>query len=245
MNTGIVSRVLLVGILAGLVAGLVLTGIQRLAVVPMIFEAESYEIGGHSHGDEAAAGHGEATTGAQVEAWAPDDGLERTLFTALANVLAAVGFGLLLSAGFALRGGVNWWKGVLWGLAGFLTFNFAPALGLPPELPGAAAGELGARQFWWILTVICTGGGLALLAFASKLSFKALGAVLLLVPHVIGAPQPEAHGGLAPAELEQAFVLVSLVTNAVFWTVLGLVAGLLFEHWPGAARKGGRHEAMA
>ena len=36
--------------------------------------------------------------------------------------------------------------GIIWGLAGFIAVHFAPAIGLPPELPGSSAADVGARQ---------------------------------------------------------------------------------------------------
>ena len=222
MTGGVVSRIFFAAILAGAVAGLLLTGFQKLAVVPMILEAESYEGAGHDHGEAAAHEHDE-------EAWAPQDGMERTAYTGLANVITAIGFGLLLTAGYALRGGIDWRRGVLWGLGGFMAFSLAPSFGHPPELPGAAAAELGARQFWWVLTVVLTAGGLALIAFAPRVALKGLGALLIVVPHIVGAPHPEEHGGLAPAELAQSFIYASLVSNAVFWVILGGLTGFLFS----------------
>ena len=50
-------------------------------------------------------------------------------------------------------------------MAGFAVFMLAPSLGLPPELPGMPAAELGPRQVWWLLTAAATAAGLALLAF--------------------------------------------------------------------------------
>lgn len=230
MTGGIVSRILLAGLLAGGIAGVFLTGMQRFAVVPMILEAETYETAGDGH----AAGHGDAA--GEEEAWAPEEGMERTAYTALTNVLAAVGFGLLLSAGYALRGGVDWRRGVVWGLAGFAAFNLAPGIGLPPELPGAAAAELGARQVWWLLTAMLTAGGLGVIAFAPRLPIKALGVVLIIGPHIVGAPHPEGqHGGLSPAELEQAFIYASLITNGVFWIVLGALTAFLFDRFGNTA----------
>ena len=95
-------RIVLSAALSGLVVGLLITVVQQFTVIPMILEAETYEVGapaateavgqpghshhGHSHGHEA----GEAE-------WAPDDGMERTFYTALTNTLAAIGFGLYWS----------------------------------------------------------------------------------------------------------------------------------------------------
>lgn len=227
--SGLVTRIFLAAVLAGAIAGVLMTVMQQVAVFPMIFEAETYEVAGDGAEAGGAAVGEHAAQG--TEAWAPTDGLERTIYSGLANVVAAVGFGLLLVVGFALRGTVDWRRGALWGLAGFAAVNLAPALGLPPELPGAAAAELGARQVWWLSTVVLTAGGLALVAFAGRLPVKALGAALLVAPHIVGAPQPVEHGGLAPAELEQAFIYVSLATNAVFWILLGALAGYFFERF--------------
>jgi cobalt transporter subunit CbtA len=234
--SGIVSRIFLAAILGGAIAGLFLAGVQQFAVVPIILEAETYETagdaeGGHEHGAQADAQ--EAHT--HEEAWAPADGVERTAYTVLADILAAVGFGLLLTAGYALRGGVDWRQGILWGLAGFAAFHLAPAAGLPPEIPGAAAADLGERQVWWVLTVALTAAGLAVIAFAPRPALKVLGAVLIVVPHIIGAPQPEAHGGLAPAELARSFIYASLVSNGVFWIVLGALTGFLFNRFQSPA----------
>ncbi len=212
-------------LLAGLIAGVLISGLQALEVAPLILEAETYEVAAQAHD----AGAGAGAEAEQLEAWAPAEGLERGAFTLLANVLAAVGFGLLITAGFALKGGVDWRKGLLWGLGGYAAVHLAPALGLPPEVPGAMAAELVAREGWWLLTVTLTAAGLALLAFAPRLIWKGAGIVLIVVPHVIGAPHPEAYGGQVPAELAAAFVAATLVTNAVFWLVLGGAAGFFFQ----------------
>ena len=208
-------RIFFAGILAGLVAGLVATGLQSAKVTPLILAAEALETP-HTHEGE--------------HAWEPE-GAQRLLFTALANILVGVGFGLLLSAGLALRQSagapVDARRGVLWGVAGFAAFALAPALGLPPELPGAASAALGVRQAWWLLTAIATSGGLALIAFAARTSWKALGLVLLVLPHAIGAPAaPHAQGG-APAELAAQFAVTSLAAAALFWIVLGGACGWL------------------
>ena len=58
---------------------------------------------------------------------------------------------------------------------------------------------------------------------------KALGAVLLVIPHVIGAPQPEVHESLAPEALETQFKMASWLTNAAFWVALGLLSAWLFR----------------
>lgn len=212
------NRILLTALIAGALCGLFLAGVQHFTIMPMLFEAESYEVGGES------ASPGE-------EAWAPEDGVERTSYTVLNSIIVGIGFGLLLTACYALRGNVTWRGGILWGLAGFVTFNLAPALGLPPELPGDAAAALEQRQLWWVLTVIVTAVGLWIIAFQPNRYLKLFGVAFILMPHIIGAPQPEVHESLAPAELRNAFIYTSLVTNAVFWMVLGVLSAWLFNRF--------------
>lgn len=222
------GQIFVVALIGGLIAGVFLTGVQQLAVGPIILEAETYEVAGQ---DGAAA--------AGDEAWAPEDGAERLIYSAITNILTAVGLGLLLSAAFVMRGRrVGWRGGILWGLAGFAVFNLAPAFGLPPEIPGVEAAPLIERQVWWVSTVALTAGGLAVAVFAPGGALKAAGLVLIVAPHAVGAPQPPAHGGLAPVELENAFMYASLITNAVFWLVLGVLAGVLFNRFRPAATRG-------
>ncbi|MBH3414092.1 CbtA family protein [Pseudomonas putida] len=214
---------------SGLLAALLLTLLQSVWVAPLILEAETYESASpaaahHSHGEEAGAGH---THG--EEAWSPEDGWQRTLSTTGGNLVVAVGFALILAALYSLREPGRTSTGALWGLAGFAVFCLAPTLGLPPELPGTAAADLGQRQSWWVGTAAATALGLALLVFARHGLLKALGAVLLVVPHVIGAPQPEVHESLAPHALETQFMIASWLTNAAFWVALGLLSAWLYR----------------
>ncbi len=135
---------------------------------------------------------------------------------------------LLLVRCFALYGEVDWWRGILWGVGGFIVFTLAPAVGLPPELPGASTAPLPHRQLWWILTVAATGSGLGLLAFKPGTVFKALGVALIILPQAIGAPHPEAHGGSSPQTFMGSFILTALAASAAFWVVLGLCAGYFY-----------------
>ena len=180
---------------------------------------------GHGHGDSAhhhGLGHGHG------DAWAPGDGIERTLWTAVSNVATAIGFALLLVAVFAWRGGATWWHGLLGGAAGFFVFFVNPAIGLHPEIPGSFAAALLDRQLWWLLAVACSAAGMALLLLAPRAVAKLGGAVLLVVPHLAGDPHPEVSGGLAPDGLAGAFVVAAAATNAAFWLVLGVVAAVAF-----------------
>ena len=163
------------------------------------------------------------------DAWAPHDGIERTFWTGVSNVATAIGFALLLVAVFAWRGGTTWRQGLLWGAAGFFVFFVNPAIGMRPEVPGAFAAGLLDRQLWWLLAVACSAAGVGLLLLAPRAIAKVGGAVLIVVPHLAGAPHPEVEGGLAPVSLADSFAVAAAATNAAFWLVLGVVAAVTFS----------------
>ncbi|MBO6538418.1 MAG: CbtA family protein [Rhizobiaceae bacterium] len=225
-------NVVFVAALAGLVAGLFMAAMQAYATVPLIIQAESFEgagAGHHHHGEEAADGHSHGEEAAEgEEGWAPADGFERFFYTSMANIVTAIGFGLVLVVVSEFAGGIAGWRqGLFWGLAGFATFALAPGLGLPPELPAMPAAELGARQTWWLATVVATGSGLALIVLRRTPALAALGLVLIAAPHIVGAPQPASFETPVPAALHHDFVVAVTVTNLLFWAVLGSVAGVL------------------
>src|SRR5689334_12534927 len=117
-------RILAAGLIAGLVAGTVTTLAQRYQVTPLIFAAEVFEEAA-AHPDHAQPhSHDGAAVHEAGEAWAPADGLERTAFTWLANVLTGVGFGMVLAAAIAFAGRpIDRRRGLIWGLAGYGAFS--------------------------------------------------------------------------------------------------------------------------
>ncbi|MFL1480736.1 CbtA family protein [Pseudomonas grimontii] len=213
----------------GLLAALLLTLLQSFWVAPLILQAETFEKAPaatevvHEHAAGAAAHTHDA------EAWEPEDGWQRVLSTTGGNLVVAVGFALMLAGLYTLRAPTRTAQGLLWGLAGYATFVLAPTLGLPPELPGTAAADLAQRQIWWIGTAASTAAGIALIVFGRNWLLKVLGAAILVVPHVIGAPQPETHSMLAPQALEAQFKIASQLTNVAFWLALGLISAWLFR----------------
>jgi cobalt transporter subunit CbtA len=226
-------NIVVVAVLAGAIAGLGMTIAQHLATVPLILKAEVYEEGSapaHDHGGADSAGV--AAHEHDHEAWQPSDGFERTFFSFLANVVTGIGFALLLVATSELFGGIkDWRQGVFWGLAGFAAFTLAPGLGLPPELPAMPAAELGPRQLWWIATVICTATALGLLVYRRS-PFAVIATVVLLVaPHLIGAPQPASYESPIPEGLHHSFVVAVVLTTLLFWLLLGGLAGLFRERF--------------
>lgn len=235
-------RIFLTAILAGLLGGLVISVVQEFTTTPLILHAEDFENSGgdgsHKHGllDRSitliapALAHGPADSATST--WAPGGGLERKLFTTLANIITGIGFALILTACFTLAGRpISGQTGVLWGLAGFGIASLAPSLGVPPELPGTLSADLVSRQSWWFLCVAATAGGLWAMVFRKGAGWMIGGIVAIALPHLIGAPQPEGIGGNVPPELAAHFVAASLVTAAIFWCATGWLAGTFWERF--------------
>jgi cobalt transporter subunit CbtA len=225
----VTSRILTGALIAGLVAGFLAALLNLWTLTPLILRAEVFEGAAvHVHDDGAEHLHA-----------APDDPtgtLDRALGTVAMTLVAYAGFGLVLGAGMAAaaRNGhrLDARTGLLWGLAGFAAVQLAPAVGLPPELPGMEGATLAARQSWWVLCVGATALGLATLAFGRGLPWLALGAALILLPHLLGAPQPPGHESLVPPALASAFATRSLGVAALSWAALGALAGALAEARP-------------
>ena len=225
-------RVFATALIAGALCGLGISAVQELTTTPLILHAETFEKNGHSALDSGirfasrALAHGDGAAGS------PTGSMERTLYTTLANVLTGIGFALILTACFALAGRpVDGRIGILWGIAGFAVVSLSPALGLPPEVPGAMTADLAARQGWWLLCSAATAAGLWAMVFRSGAIWAALGMALLAAPHLIGAPWPEKLGGSVPPELAAYFVAASLVTAAIFWCGLGWLSGTLWKRF--------------
>jgi cobalt transporter subunit CbtA len=241
-----ITRVLSTGLLAGLVAGLAIATLQTFTTTPLILEAEVYEravekaaaasppmgasearvILAHAPGE----GHGTAAEGA-AEEWEPEDGLERTVYASIATIATAIGFAFLLIAGMLACGDtIDERRALAWAGAAFLAMGLAPAAGLAPELPGMPAADLVARQSWWFLTASLTGLSLWLFLRSGNAWLRAGALLLLLAPHILGAPHlHEAVASKVPAELAARFAAMSLAVQAALWIATGLAVGLL---WP-------------
>lgn len=228
------KRVLAAGLLAGLVAGLAMAVLQHFTTVPLIMAAEAYEetlvaplaesaIATHDHGAAAAGDHDAA-------AWAPGDGLERTLSTTVATIVSAVGFALVLIAVLVLANErITPRTALAYAMAAFAATGLATGLGLAPELPGSAAAALGHRQVWWFGTAIATAAGLWLILKAPMRFSAPVGVLLLVAPHAIGAPHAEGYASAVPAELAAHFAATSLVVHAVFWAMIGGAVGFFWQ----------------
>ena len=219
---------------AGLAVCLAVSALQFFTTEPLILHAEDFEnvapanAGAgdvHVHADGPDHVHDE-------DAWSPADGVERALYTVVANLLVGFAVSLMLLGAMVMRGDqIDARRGLLWGIAGFAAVSLLPALGLPPELPGTPAADIVERQLWWLGTAIASAGGIALLVFGRDWRLMAAGAALMVVPHLVGAPQPPNHLVRYPGGLAGQFVIASIVVSALLWSLSGLTAGWLHQRF--------------
>ena len=221
-----VRHLLVSAALAGAAAGLIAAVLQLTFVVPALLEGELFESGERLH----FAPDGTP----QSERGAPGLGGDfvRHGMTVAFNLVTYLGYGLILTAAMVFSGryghAVTARSGLVWGIAGFIAVQLAPAIGLPPELPGTPTSEVGPRQAWWLFTVVSSAAGLALIAFTHGPILFA-GIALLLLPHLIGAPHLDTYWGVAPPELAAHFVTLSLGVALVGWALLGFLCGWFWE----------------
>ncbi len=202
---------------AGLAGGLVAAAYQALAVTPLIFEAEVFE----RAADIAAAAAEEAGDGAV---------LRRHLVTTLATLVLATGAALILLGLMVLDGRpITARRTMIWGVGGFVAVALAPAVGLPPELPGMPAADLVDRQIWWLATVLATAFGLWSIFRRGGPASVVLGLLVIVLPHVVGAPEPAGHDSAVPAALAARFTAASLAGSLILWITVSGLAGAVFQ----------------
>ncbi len=213
-------KLMFVVFVSGALAGLALFVMQRFTIIPLIETAETYE----------AAQYVNSGIAHEEEGWQPKKGWERSSFTAMTTILTGIGFAAILFGALAFAGTpVNARRGALWGLAAFACFGLAPALGLPPQPPGAAVAGVAERQIWWISTALATAVGLWLIAGKKRAwPLRIAGVICLLLPHVIGAPSATGQSTV-PLALIRRFTITSLVTTGLFWLLLGIMGGWLYS----------------
>lgn len=221
MFTKILTSALFAGASAGFIASLLHLGF----VQPVLLHAELYESGELVHfGARAAVTAHQGFLGF--------DPLRDGLSIAF-NIAIYCGYALILVAAMALathRGEVvTSRKGIIWGIAGFVAVHFAPGFTLAPEVPGNAAADVPARQAWWFATVAGAAVALWLIAFGRNWVAWAAAAMLLLAPHIIGAPEPDQFTGPAPAEIGALFASRAFGVGFAAWVLTGLFAGYFWK----------------
>ena len=259
-----IARLLTAALVAGFLAACVASVLQMVLTTPLILQAEAVERHAGSGGSAGAfawpalgreTSHGVIrrahvhevrhppvilahVPGVDAEAWSPAQGLSRTLFTGLASLVSGVGYALVLGALILAVGaepGIG--RTLPWAVGGFAAVSLAPALGLPPELPGMGSGGLPARQVWWLLTVCGTGLGLYLVAVVRSPLAVAAGLLAITAPHIVVAPHAAvpAESGVSPVMAAQ-FAARSLAIAFLFWVTLGASLGWMWERLGRTAR---------
>lgn len=242
-------RLVWCALLVALVVGSLQWVVQRWQAVPIILAAEVFE--GQAAAPALAQEHAHAQGTPAHEhhhddaEWTPADGLERGFWTWVANLLHAFALALLVFAamgawvrqrGFAAG---SWLIAGAVAAAGWLSLHLWPSLGLPAEVPGMQAADLHLRQLWWVLAAGSAASACALVAFGRRPWRWVAAAAWLVLPFVIGAPQPDgdpliAFSGEAHQQLEQlgrAFIWATHAVALSLWVTMGLVAAPVFKRW--------------
>lgn len=224
-DPAMLKRILAAGLVGGIVGGVVVGGIESVTTVPMIVHAEEFEGGGVASAAQLFLAHapGEHAQGGE-------EGGMRLILTFIATIAVAVGYAWMLLAVMYAKGSEITMNSVIpFAIAGFFATGLAPALGLAPELPGAAAADLEARQIWWAFTALATAIGIGAIYVGRSLPWVVGGVVLIVLPHVVGAPQPDGMTSDVPAELAAHFASTSLVIHALIWIVPAAIAGYVMS----------------
>ena len=220
------TRIITTALFAGFIAGILAAILQFLLVQPLLLHAELFEGGDLTHFGASGAG-----TAAHA-AWPGFDPM-RDMLSVVFTALIYTGYAFLLVAAVAFaadRGhDITPRTGLIWGVAGFVAVQLAPAMGLPPELPGAGAADVAPRQVWWFGTLFATGLGLWLIAFGQNAVSWVIGAAALAIPHIIGAPQPDLLVGPVPPEIAAHFAARALGVGLAAWVILGGLVGYFWN----------------
>lgn len=228
-------RILVSALFAGAFAGILAGILQWFFVQPVLLHSELYETGELVHfGGAANSAHPELDYLQPV----------RDALSIMFTMLIYISYALILIAFMSLQQQksdkpISLHQGIVWGIGGYITFHLAPAISLPPEVPGVAASEVDIRQIWWYGTVVATGLGLWLIAFNNSVKWFIGGAVLLILPHAIGAPEPDIFTGPAPTELGALFASRALGIGLASWAILGGASAYFF------GKESARAEAQA
>jgi cobalt transporter subunit CbtA len=201
------GKIILSTLIAGLLAGLLMAGIQYVRLEPLIQAAEVFEIA--------------------------DEPTMRNLFTRLApSLLTGAGFALMMTGvSFVSNIPVTKQNGLIWGVCGFIAVSMAPAIGLPPELPGMPAADLHTRQIWWVATVFLTGTGIYFWIKAKDVWWRMAAIIFAITPQFFAPISAAKTEGNLPASLAAEFATSSLAANLVMWLVIGYFVSVALDKY--------------
>ena len=236
------GKIILSTIIAGLLAGFVMAGIQHVRLTPLILAAEVYESPETEAIAEASKPCVETMPGMKMcadeghehnpNAWQPEDGWQRTLSTTTASVLTGAGFAVLM-LGVSLFTNISITKlnGLMWGVCGFIAVSLAPSFGLAPELPGMPAADLHSRQIWWVVTILATGTAIYFWLFAKDNWWRAAAILFAIAPQFFAPSSMEKTEGNLPASLAAEFASSSLAANFIMWLAIGYFVSVALDRF--------------
>ncbi|MEQ8696354.1 MAG: CbtA family protein [Bauldia litoralis] len=232
------ARILISGLIGGIAGGLVVAAIQAVTTTPLILQAETFETARALDAVSLIPVHDQAKPAAEGL------NVSRLVTSSIATIAVATGYTFLLLGGMLAAGRSITARTVFpWAMAGFAATGLAPALGMAPELPGAASADVGARQLWWIGTALATGAGLAAMAFGRGALWVVAGICLGVLPHLIGAPAPPAPSSKVPAEMAAQFAAASITIQALVWLIPAAIAGVAISRMQGIGTTAGEPSA--
>ena len=79
--------------------------------------------------------------------------------------------------------------------------------------------------------MLATSAGLGLIVFRRSAPAAIAGVVLIMLPHVIGAPELEHVETNVPSSLSHQFVVAVTLTSLVFWSLLGSLTSAAFAYF--------------
>ena len=138
------TKIITTALFAGFIVGIVSAILQLIFIQPILLHAELYESGSLTHFGE--------NNSKEVNQKLPFD-FQRNGLSILFSALIYTGYAIILVSILAYASSLSLktdnLRSILFGISGFFAVQLAPAFGLPPELPGAAAAEVVPRQVWW------------------------------------------------------------------------------------------------
>ena len=226
------TRLLTSALFAGAAAGLIAALLQLYFVQPVLLHAELYEGGDLVHFGATSVVSATQDVGGFD---AVRDGLS-IVFTMLMYCAYAMVILALMSLAENRGVVINARTGMIWGFAGFVAVHLAPAFSLPPAVPGVGSADVTLRQIWWFATVASTAVAMGLIGFGKNWMAWAGAVVLLLAPHVYGAPSPDVFTGPVPTEIGSLFAVRALGTGMMAWVILGAFSGYFWSRKIGATQ---------
>jgi predicted cobalt transporter CbtA len=242
-----VRDLLIRGMLAGLIAGLLAFGVAKIVGEPEVDRAIAFE-------EQVAATHeqAQAQPGAhQHEHGGEEDALvSREMQSTLGLFTAVIVYGTAMGGLFALAFASLWGRAgalspralaALLAVAGFAAVYFVPSLKYPANPPAVGASDtIGLRTGLFFLMILVSLGALTLATAAARrlaarfggwnaallgagIFIAIVGLAQLLLPDVNEVPTE------FPAQVLWNFRLASIGMQALMWGALGLIFGALAE----------------